>query len=81
MRFTLKQFKALVLATALGAFGVGVISGQATADPKMNRFPAVVKCGTETLAEDSAAHVKLVGFKRNDDGTTTVVYKCLKTGY
>jgi hypothetical protein len=63
---------ALAFVVALGGFSLG----RATAGA---RITATVRCAHP--AEDSLAHVRLVSFTRNDDGSIDVSYRCKRIGY
>ena len=70
----------------LGTYVVGVVVGVTLSagvsaiahgfDPRPNAHPAIVLC--KGLAEDSAAHVRLVDY--GHDGNP-LVYRCMHTGY
>jgi hypothetical protein len=63
---------ALAFVVALGGFSLG----RATAEDRIN---ATIRCAT--TAEDTLAHVRLVSFSRDDDGSVRVVYRCKRIGY
>lgn len=50
------------------------VTTPAVTAPAVNEYHAILRC--EGLAEDSAAHVKLVEY-----GNGSIVYQCLKNGY
>ena len=53
---------------------LGVWAGRADVSASPTQYPAVVLC--EHMAEDAAAHVKLVSY-----GDGQIVYRCMKNGY
>lgn len=58
---------------------IGGMAHASTQDGPTPRYPATLKC--RNLAEDSAAHVKLVKYEPRQDGSVTIVYKCRTRGY
>jgi hypothetical protein len=63
-----------LLATFAALFVLGVWSGRADVSARSTHYPAVLIC--PRLAEDSAAHVKLVEY-----GSGRIVYRCQREGY
>ena len=79
MRATTRT-KRLAIAAAIGSTLVTHAGLSALAhEDAPNRYNATVVCNG--MAEDSAAHVRLVRFDHNADGTYTLVYRCKHTGY
>ena len=56
--------------------GAALVGGVASATP--HGYHATVRC--PNLAEDSAAHVRLVEYTPTEDGVT-LIYRCQRTGY
>jgi integral membrane sensor domain MASE1 len=96
MAGTVARRAALAVALVAGVvgygLGVGVVGegvGPALAregiragvfgDVGSSSWPATVRCAG--LAEDSAAHVRLVVFDRQADGSVRLVYRCERGGY
>jgi hypothetical protein len=70
-----------VLALALVAGVVGFGAGSASSSSEPAGYAATVRgCGAY-LAEDSAAHVRLVVFDRQADGSVRLVYGCVRKGW
>ena len=51
----------------------------ANAQRTPTRYAATLRCAH--IAEDSAAHVRLVEYTPHADGTITLVYRCERYGY
>lgn len=73
---------ALLFASVVG--GSSFVLGRAAATtppPQRNVYDALLRC--PGLAEDSAAHVRLVRYDpgAGSDGETLIVYRCLRNGY
>lgn len=74
---------AIVLAYAVLAalilFGLIMLAaGEARSTTQHHRYTATVRC--DRLAEDTAAHVRLVKYEPTDDGLV-LVYRCADGGW
>lgn len=76
MRVTRRGVAVLVLAGVLAGAGIGRASSSGSV-PELEGHPATVRCAG--MAEDSAAHVRLVTFERSSDGLE-LVYRCERRG-
>ncbi len=77
LRFT-RRARIIALGIGLGvsitAIGRALPIGTPNGSTPQPRYPAVVRC--RAMAEDAAAHVRLVRFERLPDGRVVLVYRC-----
>ncbi len=79
------MFKRLLIVVAISvlplSFAFGTLAGSAHATPHRGggRYLAVIRC--HGMAEDTAAHVRLVEYHVGPSGIPYIVYRCKTHGY
>lgn len=71
----MKRTLGVILAAAL-LLGIGA---EAQGSARNNHYSVTLIC--PSLAEDSAAHVRLVTYVPSSDGHPVIVYRCKRFGY